>query len=304
MFHSLLKIQKFFEALYQSLVSVLRVLLRLRFSSGFKHIKAPANEIFILGNGPSLRPDLDQYGPKISNCNSMGVNMFVLSDEFVKIKPKYYVILDINFFVEKVILQRVKEAREKMLDAFRDKLNWEIVLFIPVEGKNSLLKSQLSEANLPIKFIFFNRTVIYGLKSISHFMYSRGWGMPPPQNVLIGALMTAIQTGFKNIYIIGADHSWHEDIHVDTANGLELTDRHFYNPKGNRIARLDGETLKRLKISDLFTDLARTFRSHEMLQEYARSKDIEIINASSISYIDAYKKIKLEDLPWDQLLDK
>ena len=234
----------------------------------------------------------------------MGVNLFVLSDEFIRLKPKYYIILDINFFVERVILQRVKDARDKMLDTFKNNLSWDMVMFIPAEGKNSFLHLQLSEAKLPLKFVFFNRTSIQGLKSISHGMYSRGWGMPPPQNVLIGALMSAIHTGFKRIYILGADHSWHEDIHINEDSSLELTDKHFYNQEGKRLPKHDGETLKRLRISNLFNDLARTFRSHEMLEEYAKSKNIEILNAGSVSYIDAYKKIKLKDIPWDQLLDK
>ncbi len=276
----------------------------MRFSSGFNNIEAGGNEIFVLANGPSLRQDLDQYGSKLASCNTMGVNMFVLSDEFILLKPKYYVILDINFFIEKIILERVKEAQVEMLKAFKKNLNWEMILFIPVEAKNSFFHKQLAADNSSLKYVFFNRTNIEGLKSLRHCMYSKGWGMPPPQNVLIGALMMAIHTGFNKIYILGADHSWHEEIHVNQDRSFEITDKHFYNQAGKRLPKHHGESLNRIQIHEFFEELARTFRSHNMLEEFARSKNIEILNASSVSYIDAYKKINIKDITWDQLFDK
>ncbi len=303
MFYTLLKIQKFFEALYQSFISILRVVFRLHFSAGFRNFKSPVNEIFVLANGPSLRQDLDKYGSKLALCKTMGVNLFVLSEDFILVKPKYYVLLDIVFFMKKT-LPRAKDARERMLEAFNKNLSWEMVLFVPAEARNSYFHLQLLALGLPLKFVFFNRTAVEGLRPVRHCMYSRGWGMPPPQNVLIGALMVAIHIGFKKIFILGADHSWHEEIHINKDSSLEITDRHFYDQIGKRLPKHHGETLKRLNMHDFFNELARTFRSHQLVAEFADSKNIEILNASSVSYIDAFKKISLEDLPWDQFLDK
>jgi len=303
MFNTLLKIQHFFEALYRSAVSLLRVLFRMRFLSGYSHIKAPSGSLIILANGPSLRSDLDRHRARLSSCNTMAVNMFALSDDFSIIKPGFYIMLDIAFFKEKT-LPRIMEAREKVLDKFKNSLSWDMVLLMPAEARNSHFHRQLLNAGLPLQFAFFNRTVVDGLKAVRNFMYSRGWGMPPPQNVLIGAIMSAVHIGFKKIYLIGADHSWHEEIRIKDDGALEITDRHFYNPSGQKLTKHHGETLKQLKIHEFFHELSRTFRSHILIEEFARSKGVDIFNASSASYIDAYRKMSIEELQWDNLRAK
>jgi len=275
----------------------------MRFSSGFKNTKASESEVFVMGNGPSLRKDLDRFGTGLSSCNTIGVNMFAISDDFVKMKPKYYVMLDIGFFLEKTI-PRVTEVRDKVLDALRENLKWEMLMCVPVEARNSFFHKKLIDLDLPIKFVFFNRTVVEGLRCVRHCMYSRGWGTPPPQNVLISALMVAIHIGFKKIYFLGADHSWHEELLIDDEGGLEIADRHFYDKKSTNLKVLHPETLQRSRVHDFFGNLARTFRSYHLIEGFANSKGIEIINASSVSYIDAFRRIKLEDLSWDQMRDK
>ena len=72
MYFTLLKVQKFFEAVYQSFISLLRVLLRFHFRSGFKRTAADGSSIFVLANGPSLRKDLDKFGKELSASSTMG----------------------------------------------------------------------------------------------------------------------------------------------------------------------------------------------------------------------------------------
>ena len=122
----------------------------MRFSSGFKNAKTSESEVFVMGNGPSLRKDLDGFGPGLSSCNTIGVNMFAISDDFAKIKPKYYVMLDIGFFLEKTI-PRVTEVRDKVLDAVRDNLKWNMLMCFPVEARNSFFHKKLIDLDLPIQ---------------------------------------------------------------------------------------------------------------------------------------------------------
>lgn len=303
MYFTLLKVQKFFEAVYQSLISFLRVLLRFHFRFGFKRSARDGSSVFVLANGPSLRKELDRFGKELSACSTMGVNMFMLSDDFRIIRPRYYIIVDVVILNEDT-LERIKESREQMIKALKENLSWEMELFLPYEGRNSYFHRKLVSENLPLSFTFFNRTSIEGLKSLRHCMYSRGWGMPPPQNVLIGAIMASVHCGFRRIFILGADHSWHEDILIEENGEMMINDRHFYNPGGRKLPKHHGESLKQFKIHEYFNELSRTFRSHIMVEEYARSKGIEILNASSVSYIDAYKRIKPESIPWDQVRDR
>ena len=137
MYFTLLKIQKFFEGLYQSMISFLRVFFRMRFRSGFNKI-APAPEKLIRpANGPSLKEDLEVCSEEIAGAKSMAVNFFALDEAFLKIKPEHYVILDINFFKEDRIIDRVRASRDKLFEVFKEKLDWNMTLYLPNEAKNS-----------------------------------------------------------------------------------------------------------------------------------------------------------------------
>ena len=101
MFYSLLRFQHFLESLYQALISLFRVFLRFRFRSDLNRLGPDSGELFILANGPSLREELDLHAELLAGKSLMCVNQFALSEDYAKIRPQHYVLLDIGFFVEK-----------------------------------------------------------------------------------------------------------------------------------------------------------------------------------------------------------
>lgn len=297
MFYSLLRFQRFLESLYQALISLARVLLRFRFQSDLNKIKPGSDELFILANGPSLRKDLDEQADLLAGHNLMCVNQFVLTDDYQSIRPQHYILLDIGFFVEKTI-PRVSEVRERLISAFIEKTTWPVTVYVPAEGKNSRFCRELKSSGIPVTFRFFNRTVVDGWKPVRHWLYRRQCGMPPPQNVLIGALMTAIGIGYERIIILGADHSWHLGLEVGMDGILNSAEHHFYDKQPWKVAIHHPETLQRATISDYFHNLYRTFRSYQLIREFADSKEITVINASRVTFIDAFERRRLEDYPW------
>ena len=60
----------------------------------------PSRRLAILGNGPSLAEQLPALieRQEWQRVDMMAVNFFALSEEFVQIRPKYYVISDPMFF--------------------------------------------------------------------------------------------------------------------------------------------------------------------------------------------------------------
>ena len=124
--------------------------------------------------------------------------------------------------------------------------------------------------------------------------------MPLPQNILIAAIAGAIRLGYKKIYVVGADHSWHEDFILNNDNILGINDRHFYD-NDNTAAVIfkpliaDYETAKLTSVSAQFYAQFLIFQSHELLQDYARSVGVEVLNMSEKSYIDAYVKSNLKE---------
>lgn len=116
--------------------------------------------------------------------------------------------------------------------------------------------------------------------------------MPPPQNVLIAAIMLALNMRYKNIFIIGADHSWHESLVLKEGNKMEIEDSHFYDRNENRKLTIqDAESQKEYKLHELFAIWARAFGSYWYIKDYADSIKAKIFNASEKTYIDAFDRI-------------
>lgn len=298
MFYGLLRFQRFLESVYQALVSLLRVLFRFRFRSDLNASLAEGRELVILANGPSLRTDLDSNPGFFAGKQLMCVNQFVLSPEYERLKPQFYILLDRGFFAA-TTLPRVAEVRVKVREAMIRKTTWPVTLCCPAEGRGSRFHLDLVASGIPVKFVFFNSTVADGLRPVRHWLYRRQLGMPPPQNVLIGALMAGLACGFSRIIILGADHSWHLGLEIGTDGKLVSAEHHFYDQHPWKVAVEHPETMKRATIHDYFFILYRTFRSYHLIGEYARSRGARIINASAVTYIDAFERQKLADYPWD-----
>lgn len=298
MFYGLLKIQRFLESLYQSMISLVRVFFRFRFRSDLNRIGTSGKELVILANGPSLRADLDTHPGFFSGKQLMCVNQFVLSNDYECVKPQFYILLDRGYFIENTI-PRVAEVSEQVKLALIRKTTWPITLCCPAEGRNSHFHRDLTASGIPVKFAFFNSTVVDGFKLVRHWLYRRQMGMPPPQNVLIGALMAGLACGFKRIIILGADHSWHQGLEIGEDGKLESFEHHFYDKIPWKVVVEHPETMHRATIHDYFFILHRTFRSYHLIQEFAGSIGARIINASSVSFIDAFERKSISDYPWD-----
>ncbi len=293
MFYTLLKIQRFFEACYQTLISILRVLLRFNYKNELQKHRVEKDKLVVLGNGPSLKDSLDEDLPFIDGARIMAVNQFVFSDAYSTLKPDYYVLLDIGFFKDNTI-PRVKEITVKLIESFKSKTEWPMKLLIPREGRGSRIHRELSDSDCPIEFVFFNRTNVEGLKVFRHWAYRKNLGMPKPQNVLIACIMLGICMTFDKIYILGADHSWLENIKIDSDNNLISIEKHFYDQdkKGKPTRKEHPDTLKSMYLHDYLNDLSRTFSSYHLIRKFAESRDIDIINATKVSYIDAFKRLR------------
>jgi hypothetical protein len=298
MFYSLLRLQKFLESLYQAMISLIRVLLRFRFRSDARHVKIPSDELFILANGPSLKQDLEEHSGILKTKQLLCVNQFVLSDAYTELKPSWYIFLDIGFFVGKTI-PRVAEVRDRVIEAFIAKTEWPLTIFVPAEARGSRFVKEIKASGKPISFAYINRTVVDGWKPVRNWLYRRQAGMPPPQNVLIGALMAGLAAGFKRIVILGADHTWHQGLEVGPDGILNSAEHHFYDAKPWKVAIHHPETLQRATVHDYFHNLYRTFRSYHLVREFADQEKVQIINASRITFIDAFERRQMADYPWD-----
>lgn len=286
--------KKIFKFLYfissqliHTLVSIISVIF---FSRPIKKIQYLLNgknidftKILILGNGPSLRKSIDLDSSYFSENELMVVNNFCESDLFWSLRPKFYILIDPIYFREQTE-PFYQEEVDKFINLIIN-IDWEIFMFVPVEFKKSDTRRKIKNKN--ITFIYINVVPVDGFKSVRHFIYKMNMGMPRPQNVLNAAIFTAINIGFHTIELYGADHSWSIDVRVNDKNEPCIVDGHFYD-KNHNLRVLPGFT-----IGSLFEAFSLLFQSHKILAEYAQDCNVNIINCTPNSFIDAYTRKRL-----------
>jgi hypothetical protein len=146
--------------------------------------------------------------------------------------------------------------------------------------------------NKNINIVYYNRTPIEGFTWFCHLFFKLGLGMPRPHNVILPSLFLTVNLGFKKIVLVGADHSWLLETYVDGNNNVLISQKHFYDenevkPEG-MINNKDGSR----KLHEVLEKWMISFKSYFTLREYAESKGAQILNATPVSFIDAFERIK------------
>ena len=266
-----------------SFISILKIIFLYRENT--KLPKGIKESCAILGNGPSLNYSLKNHLNFIEACDILCVNHFAQSEYFRILKPKKYVFLDEYYFLfdnKKYDLAVVNQTFEilKIID-------WPISIFLPMYARDSYLVDTVLKNNIYIKICYFNHIAVEGYNWFKFPVFKRGIGMPQCQNVLSASIFLSINIGYKDIYIFGADHSWHEQFtHLDN-NKITMTDGHFYDKTEKKPVLV---TQGHITVSYFFSSLYKVFRGYEIINEYANYRHTKVYNASHKSFIDAFER--------------
>jgi len=284
----------FFTSLFQSLLSLVKVVVQ---SKPGLHvpIAQKGSSCAVLGNGPSLAGSLANHSEFFLQTPSFAVNNFATSGAFLQVKPTYYALLDPNYWSkDREAFQ--KYGLQKLLDALAERTTWPLHLLLPVAAKGVSHFAELTAKNPNIRIHHFNYTVYRGFESLGFWLFKRGLAMPQAQNVLVASLFLAINCGFKTIYVFGADHNWHETLHVDDENRLMVKHHHFYDNKAEvRLTPFHKTPDALFSMAEIFEAWARVFRGHEAIARYAKQREVSVFNASGTGFVDAYERINLEN---------
>lgn len=274
--------------------SLLRVVKNSRFFAKFPITPVVDETCFVFGNGPSLNIDLEKF----NNKNLFGVvwcvNQFGISHLYKKIQPKHYVFADPSYWEVNESFEII-EMREHLFRSIIKNTNWNITIYAPYNAKKYF---DGVFCYVPyVALVYYNIVPVIGAKKVVDFLYRSGLGMPLVQNVLVAALFLAIRRGYKRIYLLGADHSWHETLELDDINRVCFRDRHFYNSEVGLVPfTMGGIEQVTFTMPELFIAFAKMFEGYWKVKEYSESVGAEIYNASSVTYIDAFKRINFKDL--------
>ncbi len=242
----------------------------------------------ILGNGPSLNQDLPDLLEFRSLTELVCVNMFSRSALYEQLKPENYLVLDDAFADEN------HEGATQAIHDLAEKTSWPVRLFVPIRFRKKEHFRKLTSGHPFVQVFFFNYTIFEGFEGLKFAFFNAGLAMPQCQNVLNAALFHCIRRGYDKVILLGADHTWHEDIRLNEDNELRVYDTHFYQDKAKDISAMFLKT-RGSYLRQAFLNLHKVYRSYEIIAAYALSKGVEVINSSSKSYIDVFKKVKLKD---------
>ena len=127
-----------------------------------------------------------------------------------------------------------------------------------------------------------------------HLCTPRAW------NVTIISLFLAINMGFKKIILVGADHTWHENLQMSYDNVLHTKVEHFFEDKKEvkyvpfYKGGLPENGLNKAK--DFFWIWSKTFEGYEHVADYMEYRKTKIYNGSPDSFIDAFERLDISTL--------
>jgi len=241
--------------------------------------RSQERRMIILANGPSLKEWSLSSADEADYCM---VNNSPLSALFFKVRPKYHVMIDPNFFQKEQtdLIERLKLV------------SWDMTLFVPYMDRKQALRQY--EINSYIRVVPIHCTGLpdtFTFHKLAFRLFRKGRTMPFPQNVLVAAVYCMINSGYKQIELYGADHSWISQTVVDEQNRLCRKDVHYYDI-GTKVEYVPMPDIngERDNICQELRAQANTFGAYQMLQRYALSLGVTIINKTKGSFIDAFPR--------------
>ena len=269
-------------------VNSVATLVKISLMSGRPSPKAGERKgtIIIMGNGPSLRDAIDNNIEILQTVPTMAVNLSALAPEFRLLKPEYYILADIAFFVKN------KSGKVPALWEALAAVDWPMTLFVPVKARKMPEVKKLP-TNITVKY--YNLTPGEGWKWMMHALYDAGLAMPRPRNVLIPSIMCAMREGFTKIALIGADHNWSRTLWVTDRNRVVSVQPHFYKDDDKELRRAE-EIFSNVRLHEVYENYAIAFRSYHVLKNYTDLKGVDILNVTPGSFIDAFPRCELSKL--------
>lgn len=238
-----------------------------------------AGSLIVMGNGPSLKPLLEDNSLADTDCRLLAVNFFANAPEFFTLKPSYYVMCDPHFFESK--------DDENVASLWRNlsSTDWSFSLFVPA-SRCSYVRSKVG-GNVTVAA--FNPVGVEGPEWFERISFGSRLAMPRPRNVLIPSIMIGLWLGYKKIYLAGADHSWMKTLRVSENNEVISVQPHFYDDGEKEHERV-ASVYRGVRLHEVINSFYVAFRSYFSIERYARSIGARIYNSTPGSFIDAFER--------------
>lgn len=269
--------------------SITKVLLLSKQPGKEKKASSDFNEVVILGNGPSLITMIEKHAEFLKGKDLVCVNHFPSTDEYVKLKPKYLISAAQDLYCDDVEDFFIEQSN-RLFNDIANRTTWPLIVYFPFDAKKFSRWQSILADNRNITLRFYNTTPVEGSKGIRHILFNLRLGMARPHNVLIPSMFLMIWLGYRKIYLWGADHSWLKDISVDEQNNALINQKHFYDEHTSVARPLDWKGVGARKLHEILYKFMTAFASYFVIDEYAKSRNVSIINKTKGSFIDAFER--------------
>lgn len=288
----ILFIQNLIKSTFRTLESCAKFFLLSRFRNNIS-LKRGSEKVLILGNGPSLTQDLQAHPNFLNGKDLVCVNHFPSTNLYTELKPTIYITGAPDLWLDDIDEQFVAQSKI-LFNNIANKTTWPMEFYIPYEAKkHTRWQNQISH-NKNIQVYYYNNVPIEGWKWFKFHCFNLRWGMPRPHNVMIPSLMISIWKGYREVYLLGADHSWLSEISVTEENEVLINQKHFYDAQSSVGKPLDKRGRGKRNLSELLHKFTTAFASYFEIRAFAEKKNATILNATKGSFIDAFDRIKLD----------
>lgn len=244
----------------------------------WKKVIRNSDACLIMANGPSLNSILQEIIENKKYFDIHTLNASFMHDSFKSLAPAVHIWADPLIFE---ILDGTSDdpfgPRERWGN-FLESITWPMTLAVPHQFYDSI-KKHIHNPHIHLTGFPTNKST--NLSSAQYQFLEKGHVGFGAQNVVIGALYIALMSGYKKIWLAGADASWLQNLKADEHCRLILNDIHFYDSPHVYLPTTYLEQLH--SITKYLSEL-------EQVQQYATSVNVEIINLSMDSMIDTFAK--------------
>lgn len=246
---------------------------------------------FIIASGPSVA-QLDLRCLK--NEYTIVFNEFDKLQQAKQIIPTYYIFADTCYFSQAPDHYFTQQFLNK-----QNVIDSKTGIIINILGKDFVESNNLFKQH-KVRYVMPNGII----SPYFGFNIDLDRVVPLPKNSVIMSIMLAVYAGFKEIYLLGCEHSF---LNQPIGIGKSLTYTHAYSSDLDEFSHItDRQTAKQYYVErdlDLnyetnIAHILQLFKNYRFLKEKLAKErpDVKIFNATPNSLLDVFPMVKFEDI--------
>ncbi len=252
--------------------------------------KYSGKRCFLVGGGPSIA---NTNLAKLNREYTFVVNEFEKNAQYHSLAPKFHIISESNYFTEGGPEYWLGRFKEKDCDIPIDVTMIINLRAIPFIKKYDLFKKH-NVYYVGTQGIFTNKLPF----NIDLDRY-----IPQPKNSMLMCMLIAVWMGFKEIYLLGCEHSF---LAQPLGKNKSLSFSHSYKDETSDLEKADNEVLKKyitekemnFNYEMNMISTLQLFRSYRFFYSKALKvhPDIKIFNATPNSFLDIFPMVDFNDI--------